>query len=72
MTETQTWRVSRIHAAHDQVSTAGGTGNPSRQAAVRLWTLMHAQALLHGTTGGAGDVAFIEDDRQRLAARRAR
>jgi hypothetical protein len=37
-----------------------------------MWTLMHAQAVLNGATGGAGDVALIEDDRRRLAARRAR
>ena len=72
MTEIQIWRSSRIHTAHGQASTVGGSGSRSRRAALRLWTLMHAQALLNGTTGGPGDVAFIEDDRQRLAARRAR
>jgi hypothetical protein len=70
MTETQIWRVSRIQPAHGQASTVSGTGRRSRRAALRLWTLMHAQALLNGTTGDAA--AFIEDDRRRLAARRAR
>ena len=72
MTEIQISRVARIHTAHGQPTTVRGTGSRSRPAALRLWTLLHAQALLNGTTGGAGDVAFIEDDRQRLAGRRAR
>jgi hypothetical protein len=72
MSGTQIWRASRTRAAQGQASPAGGTGSRSRRAAVRMWTLMHARAVLNGTTGGAGDVAFIEDDRQRLAARRAR
>ena len=38
--------------------------------AMRLWTLLHAQALLRGSTGGAGDALNAEDDRWRLAARR--
>jgi hypothetical protein len=36
--------------------------------AMRLWTLLHAQALLRGTAGGAGDASGAEDDRWRLAA----
>jgi hypothetical protein len=38
--------------------------------ATRLWTLLHAQALLRGSTGGAGDALDAEDDRWRMAARR--
>jgi hypothetical protein len=72
MSDTQIWRASRIHTAQDPASPAGDTGSRSRRLAVRIWTLMHAQAVLNGATGGSGDVAFIEDDRQRLAARRAR
>lgn len=72
MSDTQIWRASRTHAAQGQASPAGGTESRSHRAAVRIWTLMHAQAVLNGATGGAGDVAFIEDDRQRLAAWRAR
>jgi hypothetical protein len=49
------------------VSSAG-----RHRAGGRLWTLLHAAALLVGASGGPGDVAFIEDDRRRLAARRAR
>jgi len=37
---------------------------------MRLWTLLHAQALLRGSTGGADDALDAEDDRWRLAARR--
>lgn len=38
--------------------------------AMRLWTLLHAQALLRGTIGGAGFVSDAEDDRWRLAGHR--
>lgn len=72
MTEIQIGRVARIHAAPGQATTARGMASRSRRTALRLWTLMHAQALLNGTAGGPGDVAFIEDDRQRLAGQRAR
>ena len=72
MSVTQIWRASRTHEAHGQASPVGDACHRGRRAALRIWTLMHAQALLNGTTGGPGDVAFIEDDRQRLAARRAR
>jgi hypothetical protein len=37
---------------------------------MRLWTLLHAQALLRGSIGGAGGALNAEDDRWRLAARR--
>lgn len=72
MTEIQIRRVARIHMAHGPASTVRGTGSRGRRAALRLWTVIHAQALLSGTTGGVGDVAFIEDDRRRLAGWRAR
>jgi hypothetical protein len=42
-----------------------------RWAGRQIWSLLHAQALLNGTAGGRGDVAVIEDDYHRLAARRA-
>ena len=38
--------------------------------AMRLWTLLHAQALLRGSIGGADGALNAEDDRWRLAARR--
>jgi hypothetical protein len=72
MTEIQIWRSSGIHTAQGQASIVGGRGSRSRRAGRRLWTLLHAQALLNGTTCDPGNVAFIEDDRQRLAGRRAR
>ena len=45
-------------------------GKSKSRLAMRLWTLLHAQALLRGSTGGAGDALNAEDDRWRLAARR--
>jgi hypothetical protein len=62
-------------ATDDQASTApgggAGPGSPGmrRRPRGRLWALMHAQALLSGPTT---DVAGIEDDRRRMAGRRAR
>jgi hypothetical protein len=44
----------------------------SRRLGRQLWSLLHAQALLNGTAGSRGDVAAVEDDYQRLAARRSR
>jgi hypothetical protein len=72
MTELQIKRVARIHTTHGQATAARGAGGRGRRAALRLWTLLHAQAILDGTAGGAGYVTFVEDDRQRLAGRRAR
>lgn len=43
-----------------------------RRLGRRLWTLLNAQALLNGMAGGRGDVAVVEDDYRRLAARRTR
>lgn len=37
---------------------------------MRVWTLLHAQALLRGTVGGANGGLNAEDDRWRLAAYR--
>ena len=45
-------------------------GGSKSRLAMRLWTLLHALALLRGSTGGAGDALNAEDDRWRLAARR--
>lgn len=45
-------------------------GRSKSRLAMRLWTLLHAQALLRGSPGGAGDALNAEDDRWRLAARR--
>jgi len=40
------------------------------RAMARLRGLLHAQALINGTTSGPYDAAFIEDDRGRLSGRR--
>ena len=66
MIETGIWRARHAIAAGDGVSSADS--RKSRLAA-RLWTVLHAQALLRGTIGGAGGASYIEDDRRRLAAR---
>jgi RimJ/RimL family protein N-acetyltransferase len=62
---------TRIPAAGGRASTAGGGGSRSYRAALRLWTLLNAQALLSGTTGTPDSAALVEDDRQRMTARRA-
>jgi hypothetical protein len=66
MIETGIWRARQSIAACDGVSAADGSKS---RLAVRLWTLLHAQALLRGTIGGAGGALYVEDDRRRLAAR---
>ena len=53
---------------------AGGGANAvnstKSRLAMRLWTLLHAQALLQGTISGADGGLTKEDDRWRLAAHR--
>jgi hypothetical protein len=49
---------------------ANAAGSSKSRLAMRLWTLLHAQALLQGTIGAAGGVLNAEDDRWRLAAYR--
>lgn len=71
MAGTQIFRASRIRAAGGRASTASGRGSCGHRAGLRLWALLNAQALLHGTAGTPGGPAFIEDDRRRMAARRA-
>jgi hypothetical protein len=73
MAVTQIWRASRIRAADGRASTASGRRSRSHRAGHRLWALLNAQALLNGTAGlPPGGVALIEDDRWRMAARRAK
>jgi hypothetical protein len=72
MTETRIWSHSRILPARAQASAAGGRSGRARRAGARLWSLLHAPGLLNGTCGGPYDVAFVEDDRRRLAARQTR
>jgi hypothetical protein len=66
MTETRT-RPARHALAGDGANAADGTKS---RLAMRLWTLLHAQALLRGTIGGAEGALNAEDDRWRLAAHR--
>jgi len=62
---------TRIRAAGGRASTAGGRGSRSYRAGLREWTLLNAQTLLNGTTGTPDSTALVEDNRQRMAARRA-
>ena len=66
MTETGTWRAPPSIGVGDGASTA----DSKSRVTVRLWTLLHAQALLRGTIGGAGGASLVEDDRRRLATHR--
>jgi hypothetical protein len=70
MAITQIWTGSRVRAADGREAVAGG-GRPGRRAGRQLWTLLHAQGLINGTAGSRDDVTFVEDDRRRMAARRA-
>jgi hypothetical protein len=71
MAVTQIWRASRIRAAGGRAPAARGRRSRGHRAGPRLWALLNAQALLNGAAGTPGGVALIEDDRRRMAARRA-
>jgi hypothetical protein len=71
MAGTQTWRGSRVAATGGRASAGGGRGSRRHRAGLRLWTLLNAQALLNGTAGTPDGAALVEDDRRRMAARRA-
>jgi len=71
MIGTEIWRAAPIPRAHGMASAVSSADSGSHRVGVRLWALLHAPALL-GSIGGPGVVAFMEDDRRRLAARRAR
>jgi len=67
MIETGVRPASQTVAAGDGANAAGsGKG----RLAMRLWTLLHAQALLRGAIGGTDGVLTAEDDRWRLAGHR--
>jgi hypothetical protein len=68
MIETQTW-FRPTCVADDPVTTPRHSETRGRRWCPRLWTILNAQALIHGRTGGPDDVAFVEDDRPRLARR---
>lgn len=63
---------TRTGPARHAAGAAGpdAAGRSKSRLAMRLWTLLHAQALLRGPAGGAGDALAAEDDHWRLAARR--
>ena len=67
MTETVLRRARHARADGDGANAADSSKS---RLAMRLWTLLHAQALLRGTVGGAGDALSAEDDRWRMAAHR--
>ena len=72
MAVTQIWRASRVGAGDGRAPTPGGGRGRGHRAGSRLWALLNAQALLNGGAGTPGGVALIEDDRRRMAARRAK
>ena len=63
-------RAPQLPAAGDRAPAPAGR-RLSRRAGHRLWAVLNAQALLSGTAGTPGGVLPEEDDRRRLAARRA-
>ena len=71
MAGTQIWKASRAATAGGRASAGSGWGSRRHRAGLRLWTLLNAQALLNGTAGTPDGTPFIEDDRRRMAARRA-
>jgi hypothetical protein len=64
-------RAPQVAAAGDRAPASAGRRRRSRRAGHRLWAVLNAQALLSGTAGIPGGVLPVEDDRRRLAARRA-
>jgi hypothetical protein len=72
MAVTQIWRASRVGAGDGRPPAPGGGHRRGHRAGSRLWALLNAQALLNGGAGNPGGAALIEDDRRRMAARRAK
>ena len=64
-------RAPQAPAPGDRAPAPAGGRRRSRRAGHRLWALLNAQALLSGTAMPPGGVLPAEDDRRRLAARRA-
>jgi hypothetical protein len=71
MTVTQSWRAARVGSTVERTAVSGSRSRNHR-AAVRLWALLNAQALLNGTAGSLDGGALSEDDRWRMAARTAK
>jgi hypothetical protein len=71
MTITQSWRAARARTVPGRASAVSGRRSRDHRAAVRLWALLNAQALLNGTAGTLDGGGLSEDDRWRMAAPRA-
>jgi hypothetical protein len=71
MTVTQSFRAARVRTAAGRASAVSGRRNRDHRAGVRLWALLNAQALLNGTAGTLDRGGLSEDDRWRMAGRRA-
>ena len=69
MIETRIGRASPICAADDLAVGARRSETRDRPRRLRLWALLNAQALIRGAGAGPEHIAFVEDDRQRLARR---
>jgi hypothetical protein len=66
MSVSQVWQQSGTGRAHPVRAAVRSSAGRHYRVGVRLWTLLHAPALLNGRTGGQNDVDVIEDDRRRL------
>jgi hypothetical protein len=69
MIETQIREASPACAADDFAVRTRRSETRARPWRLRLWALLNAQAVIRGRAGGPDEIAFIEDDRQRLARR---
>jgi hypothetical protein len=69
MIEARIGRAAPICAADDLAVGARRSETRDRLRRPRLWALLNAQALIRGAAAGPEDIAFVEDDRQRLARR---
>jgi hypothetical protein len=71
MAVNQIGRAARMCVTRDRAPAAGGKRHRGGRAGARLWALLNAQALLSGAARTPGGTVLVEDDRGRLAARRA-
>ena len=69
MIETRIWRAPPACAGAEFAPQARRAETRGPRWRERLWAILNAQALIRGAAGGPDDVAFIEDDRQRLRSR---
>jgi hypothetical protein len=69
MAETTIFLTPRVRAADRRAASDSSCSSSGRPWRVRLWALLNAQASIRGIGGAPDDVAFVEDDRHRLARR---